>query len=361
MNQPMHCATVITFAMACFAAAAAAAEPSSVLQFRANRSMDRYTLVDQHRTWQKIDSDTEFAEQLRPAQGQIAIPSDQRIVLALMGQREKGKRPLLDPMDQLNDSQLLYITFLVCNLVAEDMERLDRHKQLKKFATILSRIDDEGIAAVCKSIEHLESLSIPESQITDNAVASISQLNRLRQLNLYGTRVTEAGLVYLKNLKQLQDLDLALTRVKGTGLQHLTALTKLRKLSLRKTNTRDDDLAHLQSLTNLERLDLKSTNMSDVGVRHLTSLKQLKYLDLSYNRITDASLKTLQQLKQLESLTLQGTGVSEAGVSQLNIASPDLNVTLGDETNRKALGAETVRQNNIKYRRELDEYFKSWD
>ena len=334
---------------------------STVVEFPSDRPVGRYVLVDRGTTWQQVDTGRDLAKRLRPAQNRVSIPAEKHIMLALMGQRSNGKKPLLEPLDQLHESQLLSVTFVFCNLVPEDIERLKRHQQLKMFATTLSKMNDVGLAAVCSSAGQLESLSVPETQITNKGLAAVSQLSNLQQLNIYGTGVTEAGLIHLKTLRHLQELDLGLTRTDGSGLQHLKPLTQLRKLTLWKTNVHDDDLVHLETLLHLERLDLKESNVTDAGLPSLASLKKLKFLDLSYNRVTDAGLDHLKHLDQLESLLLLGTGVSDSGAKQLKLAIPTLKITLVDGPNLKALGAEAIRQNDIKRRKDLDKYFESWE
>jgi len=49
------------------------------------------------------------------------------------------------------------------------------------------------------------------------------------------------------------------------------------------------------------------------------------------------------------------------GARQLKLAIPKLKITLVDEPNLKALGAEAIRQNGIQHRKDLDKYFESWE
>ena len=333
----------------------------TVVEFPADHPVGKYAFVNKDTTWQQVDSDRTLAKRFKPAQNQVSIPAEKHIILLLMGQRSNGKRPLLEPLDQLNQTQLLSVTFGFSNPIPEDMERLKRHQQLKIFATTLSKMNDDGLAAVCKSAGQLEYLSIPETEITNKGLARVALMSSLEKLNIYGTGVTEEGVVHLKGLTRLRELNLGLTRTNGSGLRHLSGLIQLRALSLGKTNVQDDDLVHLKALRNLERLSLSESNVTDAGLASLATLRNMKSLDLSSNRVTDAGLDHLKHLDRLELLVLLGTSVSDNGAKQLELAIPKLQIVLADEVNLKAFGPEVIRKNAVEHRKRLDKYFESWE
>ncbi len=160
------------------------------------------------------------------------------------------------------------------------------------------------------------------TDITDEGLKELANLNNLTTLFLWEDRVTDAGLKELAPLKNLNSLFLLCKNVTDAELKALAPLKNLTTLSLYFTNVTDAGLKELAPLKNLTALSLRHTKVSDAGLKELTNLKKLTIIDLSGTPITDAGLKELANLKGLTSLRLRKTKVTDTGVAELQKALP---------------------------------------
>lgn len=142
----------------------------------------------------------------------------------------------------------------------------------------------------------------------------------LTQINLENSQVTDADLNLLATLNgvdHLYSLILRMTRVTDAGLKDVTKLSTLRRLDLGDTKVTDAGIGALAELQELKSLDLGGTPVTGVGLEPLSKLKQLAFLNLRGSRISDAGLKNVGALKNLESLDLDDTGVTASGLRNL--------------------------------------------
>ena len=140
------------------------------------------------------------------------------------------------------------------------------------------------------------------TQITDDDLIKVRDLEDVRSLYLCRTLITDDGLVQLKSLQKLEVLELNNTKITDKGLKHLSALTTLKHLSLA------DVVAY--------------GTFFGSGSREETD-----HVVYVVPQITDAGLMYLESLKNLESLDLAGTQVTEAGVMRLQQALPNCNIS----------------------------------
>jgi hypothetical protein len=73
----------------------------------------------------------------------------------------------------------------------------------------------------------------------------IGQLKNLSRLHLEKTDIGDDGLAHLKNLERLEYLNLYGTSVSDAGLSHLNALSRLRSLYLWQSNATREGVAQL--------------------------------------------------------------------------------------------------------------------
>src|SRR5258708_7821989 len=85
----------------------------------------------------------------------------------------------------------------------------------------------------------LVGLGVGPSDIGDDDLKSLADLNWLTILRLNDTRVSDDGLFYLRGLTRLQFIDLSGTQLRGTGLHYLAGLTGLRVMTLDRTLAAD--------------------------------------------------------------------------------------------------------------------------
>ena len=105
----------------------------------------------------------------------------------------------------------------------------------------------------------------------------------------------DGELVVLKGLEHLVSLHLGGTDVTDEGLSHLAGLTSLKRLHLEKTKVSDAGLAHLSKLENLRYLNLSQTGVSDSGLPQLEGLKNLRNLYLWQTKVTPNGVETLKK------------------------------------------------------------------
>ncbi len=90
-------------------------------------------------------------------------------------------------------------------------------------------------------------LKLGNTEIMDEALATISQCKNLRELQLTNTHITDKGLTFIKSLDSLQMLNLVGTKVSTPGIRQLQSLKKLQSLYLYKTNVGKNDWMQLKN------------------------------------------------------------------------------------------------------------------
>jgi hypothetical protein len=119
--------------------------------------------------------------------------------------------------------------------------------------------------------------------------------------HLSGTELNDEGLAAVAQVENVVWLNLAGTQITDAGLAHLADMASLRRLHLEKTSIGDSGLSHLSGLENLEYLNLYGTKVTDAGLEHLAPLTNLQKLFLWQTEVTAEGARTLQQaLPELE-------------------------------------------------------------
>lgn len=108
-----------------------------------------------------------------------------------------------------------------------------------------------------------------ESPSLDSQLALLTDLEHLRSLHLGGTDVTDEGLRHLAGMASLQRLHLEKTKVSDAGLAHLAGLESLSYLNLYQTGVTDSGLVHLEGLASLRNLYLWQTEVTPEGAEKL--------------------------------------------------------------------------------------------
>ena len=88
-------------------------------------------------------------------------------------------------------------------------------------------------------------INFSHSDVTDQGLARLCELDGLEQLRLSSPRITDAGLEPLAALKHLRFLHLIDMPITDAGLDHLHALNGLESLYLDGTQVTDEGLARL--------------------------------------------------------------------------------------------------------------------
>jgi len=194
---------------------------------------------------------------------------------------------------------------------------------------------DVGIRHLA-GLDHLKYLWVncsSTSPLTDEALASISQLRELESLHIGGTGFTNEGIGRLGEMENLCALHIAFWPGMDNETLKLLALHKgLRELSWSSSDhVTTSGLGVLNALTDLEGLHICDIR-PDGGTLDLSNLKKLQRLRLSmrfeldktrkayevtYDGLRDRDLACLSGLTELENLSLTGSGLTDAGLAHL--------------------------------------------
>lgn len=101
--------------------------------------------------------------------------------------------------------------------------------------------------------EQLIWLDLSNSQLTDESLEKIGQLENLIKLNLSGNPITDEGIQHLTKLTHLESLNLYKTNVTQGVLELVPKLTRLQKIYLWQTKVDDSLISRIES----ENLNLK--------------------------------------------------------------------------------------------------------
>ncbi len=105
----------------------------------------------------------------------------------------------------------------------------------------------------------------------------------------------DAGLdVLLPVAEHIVSLDLARTQVTDAGLAKVAQMTQLKELRLDNTGIGDAGLEHLHGLANLEYLNVYGSKVTDAGIQKLAGLKNLKALYVWQSGVTKAGVAQLR-------------------------------------------------------------------
>ena len=179
----------------------------------------------------------------------------------------------------------------------------------------------------------LETLSLAQTHVTDDALRVVAALPDLRELDLfYCEHITDAGASLLRRAAALERLNVRGTKISDSGVQFLTELKSLRSLDIGIAEISDSSIELLEALPALETLAIGGNRVGEVGISSLRSLKQLRHLDLSGAQVTDSgiwavtvtdlNLDEIAALTRLESLNLAAPSpeyveAASAGVPRL--------------------------------------------
>jgi hypothetical protein len=106
-------------------------------------------------------------------------------------------------------------------------------------------------------------MPFPPATFTDEDVLAVEALfPSITKASFMGSDITDDALYHMGQMNALQELYLQQTPIEGAGLIHLSPLKNLRLLDLSKTNINDGQLLHILQLPALETLYLYETGAS---------------------------------------------------------------------------------------------------
>lgn len=143
------------------------------------------------------------------------------------------------------------------------------------------------------------------------------QFPRIRTLSLANSDISDDGLAGIEDLGALDSLSLHVTNVGARGLAHVAKLPRLQRLLLGYTKVTDADLLPLADCPTLEQLCLMHTQLGDEAMDSLAQISTLRTLVLSGTRVSGRRLAALKKLKSLEEIYLDRLPLSNADIEVL--------------------------------------------
>jgi Leucine-rich repeat (LRR) protein len=194
-------------------------------------------------------------------------------------------------------------------------------------------LDDETVRALV-GLQHLETLDIVNSAITDAAVETIATaFPGLVDLDLSSNaNVTGQALKWISRLEKLQRLGLMQNRFNDINTRRLVKLQALQSVDLRGNMEAGDlTLGVLGTLPHLRALKHRSTTVTDDGIERLAASPSLVSLLAQDFAITSAAGPALGRIRTLESLEIfRCQGFGSAGVTALAPLKKLVRLTLRD-------------------------------
>jgi serine/threonine protein kinase/Leucine-rich repeat (LRR) protein len=198
-------------------------------------------------------------------------------------------------------------------------------------------------------------------------VESLPASFQLVGLDLWGLRLDDGSLRMLRDLKHLRfAIFFGCQTVNDDGLKTLGGIPSLRLLILGDNPITDRGLAELHNLTALEVLNIGGQGITAEGMTFIAKLPSLVTLTLRAAQVDSLGLSRLKEVATLESLTLEGepfsdscvdgladlrslrklilveTKISAEGLSKLQSALPNCQVTPADANPDRALAEWAV-------------------
>lgn len=117
--------------------------------------------------------------------------------------------------------------------------------------------------------DRVSQMMMAECAVDDRQLSLVAKFDHLRSLFLEHTPVTNDLLKHLSGQTELRELSLGNTRIDNEGLRSLAALTNLHSLWIDRTRVSDESIEVLIGFTQLHHLDIRQTKISSDGVARI--------------------------------------------------------------------------------------------
>ena len=178
-------------------------------------------------------------------------------------------------------------------------------------------------------MQNLQSLTLKQFRVDDQALEAIAKFKQLSTLNLQNwstalSDVSDQGVMRLKNMECVRQLDLSGEGITDASTPTLATLTNLQNLGLLQTSITDDGLRDIGSLKMLQSLSVSSPTLTDKCLLHLTGMRNLRVLSLPGPPLSPELLAIRNALwKELNGdVPLVQTGISADATKRFKEGSP---------------------------------------
>jgi len=180
---------------------------------------------------------------------------------------------------------------------SEDVPKGPFHIKVIEIETANHFTDAHLIAL--KKLSRLQILRVcspDKAEITDRALACLSELPRLKGLMLINTKITDRGLQHLADYPELSGFDLRGADITDEGLRHIKRIDSLSWICLCHAKITDNGLANIAHLTDLRHISLSGAkNISDRGIEYLLPLPNVIRLNIDGTKVTRHGIERFRQ------------------------------------------------------------------
>ncbi len=150
--------------------------------------------------------------------------------------RETVQPPKKEIIDSLSNQGFIF------NLLMKDNYFLEANFSLSEKDLAM-----DSFESLLQIKDQLIWLNMSNSNVTDENLEKIGQLENLIKLNLSGNKISDKGLIHLEKLQSLESLNLFSTEVSHGLLEIIPKLTHLKRLYLSNSNVTNEIVSQLQS------------------------------------------------------------------------------------------------------------------
>lgn len=148
--------------------------------------------------------------------------------------------------------------------------------------------------------------NLPEERITDEALESLSNLQKLQRLEIEGCiGIGDAGFHQISSLHQLTYLNVSRTSITGNSLHKIAAMSRIRTLKMASCKVING--APLAAMSELNCLDMSGGYMTNENMKFMKYILNLTYLNISCSiSLTDLGIGEIQNLPSLSWINVSG-------------------------------------------------------
>jgi hypothetical protein len=212
------------------------------------------------------------------------------------------------PRFRIADSRivaLLGLAFLsACSVPAPESSRPQIQKTAREV--INETLSDPSVTTL-----HLDG-----PRVTDGDLLLLTNTEHITSILIDSSDITEKGLNPLTSMQNLIQLRLR-TRLTDAAIPFIMKMTQLQFLNLPQADFTDDGIQILSSHPNIQLLRIGGKRLSNKSLESIATMPSLSFLHLIGVPVDDQGLPALYAMQQLQSLYLDDTDVTDEGLVKL--------------------------------------------
>jgi hypothetical protein len=158
-------------------------------------------------------------------------------------------------------------------------------------------------------LKRLKTLVISNTQLNDQGLMEIAQLEQLETLSLqWNEQITPQGWSALERMKSLKYLTIANDSFSIEGFKALESLTSLTEFKFTCWEVPAPGWKSLAKLQHVQKLEINSPAFNDLALTQVATMPALRELDLANCTLTRHSFATFKTMPALEGLRLNRDG-----------------------------------------------------